>query len=158
MPRPHLRLCLFLNTIQETLVRRLLLVLGIPNISLTLASENPRDPRVLIRDAPNSHSNASLDRKASLGYPLVGLLLDLELLGRRRREHADVDLSVNDVDAERSRLLESLLEVGLSGCWAGSGGGGFLGEVGLVADAVDADAVGLDEFDDSLRARGFGIV
>lgn len=107
---------------------------------------------------PNSHTNAPLNIKASRRNILIHISLDLQLLGRRRRQHADVDFSVCDVDAELRRLLERFLEVCQRRGGAGRRGRSFLGQVALVADAVDADAVGLDELDDALGAGGFGAV
>ncbi|PVH95169.1 glycoside hydrolase family 2 protein [Periconia macrospinosa] len=133
-------------------------VVLVPNIGSAFARESLRDPRVLVGNTPNSQTNAPLDSKASLSNALVDFLLDLELLGGSGSEHADVDLGVGDVNAERGGFLESLLEVGLAGSRTRCGGARFLCEMSLVTDTVDAEAVGLDEADDAGGTIGFGVV
>jgi hypothetical protein len=66
----HLWLLRTLNTLQETVISRLLLVVVIKKQSRALTREDTRDPRVLVRDTPNSHTNALLDSKASAGEVL----------------------------------------------------------------------------------------
>ncbi|KAI3475175.1 hypothetical protein L1887_63490 [Cichorium endivia] len=106
-----------------------------------------------VRDAPDGHADAPLDGEAALSNSLVGLGLRAELLGGGRGVHADVNLSVDNVDVELGVAAEDGLESLLVGQRTG-GGSGLLGKVGLEADAIDLDAVALDELDDALGAEG----
>ena len=145
---------LALDTLEEALVRRLLLVVVIPEKGSTLAREDTRNPRVLVGDTPDSHTNASLNSQARLGNALVSISLDLELLGSSRSVHAEIDLGVDNVDAKISSRAKSSLESLLVGSGSRSSGSGLASKMSLVANTVDANAVGLDELDDALGTLG----
>jgi hypothetical protein len=155
---PLLRLVrrlLRLNARQESIVHRLLLIVLIPQQRASLTRENTRDPAVQVRNTPNSHANALGHVHARPRHALVGCDLGLDLGSVWRRVQTDVDLGVDDVDAEVGGLAESGLEDGLLGGGTGAGLSGLGGHVGLVADAVDQVlAVGLDELDDAGGAGG----
>jgi hypothetical protein len=140
---------LLLNTLQEALVRRLLLVVLIEEQRSTLTRKHPRNPRVLIRNAPNSHANAPLDRQARLRNALVSRRLHSELLRCRRRVQSQIQLGVRDIDAQVRRSTKSGRESFSAWGRAGRRRRSLGGEMGLVADAVDLEAVRLDELDDA---------
>lgn len=137
------------DTGQERIVSGLLIVVVVPEKSITLAGENTRDPRILVRDTPDGHSDADLDSKAGRGHTLPGgsLLSAAGLSGRG--EQTDIDLRVDDVDAKVGGRAQSSLKNGLLGGWASGSGSLLGGHVALVTDTVDLNAVGLDEVDDA---------
>jgi hypothetical protein len=143
-----------LDTLEEAGISRLLLVVVVPEKCGTLALKDARDPGVLVGDSPDSHTNASLDSHAGLGDALVSIGLDLELLGGGGSVHAEVNFGVDNVNAKVGSSAESSLEGLLVGSSTGGSGGGLAGKMGLVANTVDADAVGLDELDDASSTLG----
>jgi hypothetical protein len=143
-----------LDSLEEAGVSRLLLVVVVPEKCGTLALKDARDPGVLVGDSPDGHTSASLDSHAGFGNTLESIGLDLELLGGGRSVHAEVNLGVDDVNAKISSGTESSLEGTLVGSSTGSSGSGLAGKMGLVANTVDADAVGLDELDDASSTLG----
>ena len=143
-----------LDALEEASVGGLLHVVVVPEKGSTLVLKDTRDPRVLVGDTPDSHTNASLDVHARLGNALESIGLDLELLGSGGRVHTKVNLGVDDVNAKVSSRAESSLEGSLVGSGTGSSGSGLSGKMGLVANTVDADAVGLDELNDALSTLG----
>lgn len=134
-------------------IRWLLVIVLVPEKGRSLSGENTRNPAVLIGDTPNSHTNALLDVNARLGNALVRIGLNGKLLGSSRSVHTDVDLCVSNVDALVSGGAESGSQSLLIWGGAWSGGSCLAGEMGLVTDAIDLDAVGLDELHDTLSTE-----
>lgn len=158
-----LNLVLASNTSQETIVRRLLLEVLIEQQRRAFPSKHTRNPGVLVRDAPDGHANTSLDGQAAGSHALVSRNLGSRLLGGDGGVQAHVDLGVDDIDTQVGGCAKRGLENGLFGRWAGCGRSVLGGNVALVANAVDLDAVGLDELDDagsagSLRAVELEVV
>jgi hypothetical protein len=144
-----------LDTLEEAVVGRLLGVVVVPQQRGALGSKNTRDPRILVGDTPDSHTDTPLDSKARPGNALVGSSLDLELLGGGRSVHANVDLSVDNINALVGGGSERGLKGGLIRDSTGSSGCALAGEVGLVSSAIDEVlAIGLDKLDDTLRSLG----
>ena len=143
-----------LDTLEEASVGGLLHVVVVPEKGSTLVLKDTGNPRVLVGDTPDSHTNASLDVHARLSNTLESIGLDLELLGSGGCEHAEVDFGVDNINAEVSSRAEGSLECCLIGSGTRSARGGLAGKMGLVANTVDADAVGLDELDDTLSTLG----
>lgn len=144
------------NPPQEPLITRLLSIILIPQQRRPFTSKHARNPRVPIRHAPKRHAHAPLLRQTRPRDPLVGSGLHGQLLRRSGRVHPDVDLGVRHVHLLRGEELQRLDQGGLVWGRDGSGGRHFGGEVALQADAVDLDAVGFDEADDTGGAFGFG--
>lgn len=143
-----------LDSLQETGISWLLVVVVIKEKGSTFASENTGDPRVQVGDTPNGHANALLNGQARLSNALESISLDLELLGGGGGVHAEIDLGVDDLDAEICGGAKSSFKSGLVGSSAGSGRGGLAGKMGLVANTVNANAIGLDELDDAGSTLG----
>ena len=112
-----------LDSLEEAGVGRLLLVVVVPEKGSTLVLKDTRDPRVLVGDTPDSHTNASLDSHARLGNTLESIGLDLKLLRSSGGVHAEVDLGVDNVDAKVGSRAESSLESSLVGSGTRSSGG-----------------------------------
>lgn len=105
-----------------------------------------------IPDAPNCNADATLDSKAAPGDRLVGLGLDTKLLRSGGSVHADVNLSVDNVDVQLGVAAEDSLESGLVGKSTGSRGN-FLSQVSLKTNTIDVDTVALDELDNTLSTE-----
>jgi hypothetical protein len=136
---------------------RLLLVVVVPQERLALARKDTRDPRVLVRGAPESDSDAAHIVEARLENVGVHFSLDLELrsLVAGRSVEPDVELGVGNVHAEVREQRQSGIQRAQARGDAASGGSGRLrGQVALKADAVDACAVGLDQLYDAGGALG----
>jgi hypothetical protein len=142
-----------LDALEETIVGRLLLEFLIPKESSALARKHARYPTEGIRDTPDSHADTPLHRKAALGDGLVGRSLGLQLSGGSRSVHADVNLSVDNINVQRSETAENSLKCCLAGQDT-SGRGDLLGEVSLEANTVDVHTVALDELDNTLSSEG----
>lgn len=148
-----------LDPIQESIISWLLLVLLIPQQRRSLAFESVWNPRILVTNAPHCHSNTTLSCHARPRNALERLRLDLELGRSGGSVHADIDLSVDNVDAKLSEALESTLEDRLLRCRSGSSWCGLRCKVTLEADAVNERLaflfVRLDELDDALSTGCF---
>lgn len=150
----HLVTLLALNTLEEALVCRLLLVVLIPKKRSTLTIEDTRDPRILVRNSPYGDTDASLDGQARFGNALKSIGLNLQLLRSSRGVHAEIELGVDNVNAKVSSGVKSSFESLL--VWGGAWGSwcGLAGKMGLVANTVDADTVGLDKLNDARSTLG----
>ena len=148
----HKILLATLDTLEEAIVGRLLLEVLIPKESSSLAREDIGYPGEGIRDTPDSHADTPLDRKAGPGDRLVGRSLGFQLFGSSGGVHADVDLSVNNIDVQRSEAAEDSLKRCLAG-QSTSRRGHLLGKVSLEADTVDVHTVALDELDNALGSE-----
>lgn len=158
-PRKHLRLLGALNATQESVVSRLPLVFIVEKKSRALTLEDTRNPAVLVRYTPNSHTNALLDSKARAGNILPGLNLGLGLCGRGGVcVYTDINLSVGNIDAKVSSGAESILENLLARSWGGVGGCSLGCKMGLVTNTVDLNTVRFNELDDADRTLGLGAV
>lgn len=146
------------DTLQVSIVSGLLVVARVPKQRITLTREDTRDPGVLVRDTPDSHTNALLDGKARRSHAGEGGVLESTARFSGGGVQADIDLSVGDIDAEVGGGAESSLKNGLLGGGAGSGGSVLGRHVALVTDAVDLDAVGLDELHNTGGALGLLLV
>jgi hypothetical protein len=111
-----------------------------------------------------------LHSKAALGNSLVSLSLGGKLRRSSGGVHADIDLSVNNVNVQGSEAAENSLESRLAGQGTRSRSG-LLGKVGLVttlsvdnqtlakceayleANTIDLHTVALDELDDALSSN-----
>jgi hypothetical protein len=150
---------LLLNPLLKPIVRLLPRILIIEQQSLALSRENTRNPTILVRHAPHRHANALLDRQTCLGHVGPDSGLRRHALGaQRRRVQSDVELRVRDVDAQVGGGAQRSNQSGGVGRGAGVAVGGLRGQVALVADAVDVDAVRLDQLDDADGTGGFGAV
>jgi hypothetical protein len=116
---------LMLNTLKETSIRRLLVVVLVPDQRSTLTSENTWNPRVLVGNSPNSNTDAALYSKARSGNTLVRVSLDGEASIGGGRVQALVELSVDNIDTQISGRTKSSLKFRLRWCRTGRGGGCF---------------------------------
>jgi hypothetical protein len=133
--------------------------------------EGARDPAECIGNAPNCHADAPLDREAALGDRLVCLSLSTKLCGSGGSVHAEVKLSVHNVDIQRCKATQNSLERCLVGQRT-RGRGGFRGKVSLEdnmvskkadanlpeklylkTDAINVNTVALDELDNALGTK-----
>jgi hypothetical protein len=150
---------LLLNPLLKPIVRLFLRILIIEQQSLALSGENTRNPTILVRHAPHRHANALLDRQTRLGHIRPDRRLRRHALGAQRRSvESDIEFRVRDIDAQIGRSTQRRNQRRRVGRSAGVAIGRLRGQVALVADAVDVDAVGLDKLDDADCAGGFGAV
>jgi hypothetical protein len=143
-----------LNALEEAVVRGLLVVVLVPEQACTFARENTRNPTVLVRNTPYGHSDAAFNGNARLGDALEAVCLNLKLLLSGRCVHADIDLSVGNINTKISGCTKSSLQNILIRGGAWSSWGCFTGQMRLVTNTVNLDAVRLDKLDDALSACG----
>lgn len=110
-----------------------------------------------MRTYPDGDTNASLNIHARANDSGIGISIGLELLLGSRSVHANVQLSVSDVDAQVSEALEDGSQLGSRGGRGVLGRSALAGHVSLQTDAVDAKTVGLDESGDALGTLGLGV-
>ena len=148
----HNTLLATLDALEEAVVGRLFLEVLIPKKSSSLAREYSGNPGISIRDTPDSHADTPLDGKAAAGDSLKSRSLGGQLRGSGGSVHADVDLSVDNVDVQGSEAVENSLKCCLGGQKT-SGRGNLLGKVSLKANTVDVRTVALNELNNALGSE-----
>lgn len=145
-----------IDSIQNSLISRLLRKALIPHQRRALGREHARNPRVLITHTPQRNAHTPRRIHTAPHQPRIRIRLRRELLRRRRRVHAHVELSVRHVHAEVRVQAQHALEHVLRGRGRRLRAGRLGGHVALQADAVDLLAVGLHELHDARGAESFG--
>jgi len=149
-------LLLTTNGVQGRSVRGLLLVVVVPEQSRTLTRESAGNPRVLIRDTPDSDTNTSLNVHARTNHASISISVGLELLLGSRGVHADIKLSVSNINVELCEAVENLGELCARGSRCVLSGSALAGHVSLKTNTVNAKTVRLDQLGDANSTLGLG--
>lgn len=149
-------LLLTTNGVQGRSVRGLLLVVVVPEQSRTLTRESSRNPRVLVRDTPDSDTNTSLNIHARANHASVSSSVSVQLLLVSRSVHADIKLSVSNIDVELGEAVKNRGELGARRSRCVLSGSALAGHVSLKTNTVNAKTVGLDELGDANSTLSLG--
>ena len=149
-------LLLTTDSVEGRSVRRLLLVVVVPEQSRALTRESTGDPRVLVRNTPDSDTNTSLNIHARANHAGVSSSVGVQLLLISRSVHADIKLSVSNIDVELGEAVENRGELGARRSRCVLSRSALAGHVSLETDTVNAKTVGLDQLGDANGTLGLG--
>lgn len=107
---------------------------------------------------PNSHTNALLNSETGFCDALISGCLNFEFLGSSRRIHPNINLGVSNVNALIGCRSKGSLECTLVRYCAGRGRCRLARKMRLIANTVNSNTVGLNQFDYLFSGRSFFVI